>query len=269
MKLEVSAIQKRFGGLVALRDVTFTAEEGKITSIIGPNGAGKTTLINLISGVLSPDGGSIRLGGAEITGLTPHETAERGIARTYQTPQMFHDMSVMESVLVGAHRFGRIGFLGAALTPWRAWREDDALADRAVAALRRAGLSERLWSADAEALAYGDRRRLEIARALAMEARLILLDEPAAGLNGTETREIAELVEEIAERGTTIVLVEHDMPMVMSISDHIAVVNFGVCIVEGAPELIRNDPKVIEAYLGGDDFDLAGAAVSVNEGGSR
>ncbi len=249
MLLEVDHLTKSFGGVIAVADVSFALPAGRIHSIIGPNGAGKTTLFNLIAGVYAPSGGRIRLDGGDVAGLPPHVLAARGVSRTFQTPQIFADMSAAENVMVGRHRQ-----LDRRLLPSLVGWKSVAAADRAARAraaelLATVGLDE-AGNTPAGALPYGAMKRLEIARALAGEPRLLLLDEPAAGLNPTETAEIDRLIQSIAAGGVTVVLVEHDMKLVMAVSDHVIVLESGRKLAEGSAAEIRADPAVIAAYLG-------------------
>jgi branched-chain amino acid transport system ATP-binding protein len=249
--LELEALSRRFGGLKAVNNVSFAVAEGSIKSVIGPNGAGKTTLFNLISGVLPCDSGSVRRSGREITRLPPHRIAELGICRTFQTTKLFARMSVLENVMVGRHPRTRAGFLSGLLNlPWT-WKEEREIRERSLELLADLGLQD---AADEPAanLPFGRQRLLEIARALATEPSLLLLDEPAAGLNIYETREMADLVLKIRGWGITVLLVEHDMSLVMDISDEIVVLNYGSKVAEGKPAQIQRDPEVIRIYLGGD-----------------
>ncbi len=249
MLLEVVHLTKSFGGVVAVADVSFALPAGRIHSIIGPNGAGKTTLFNLIAGVYAPSGGRIRLDGDDVAGLKPHELAARGVGRTFQTPQIFADMTAAENVMVGRHRQ-----LDRRLLPSLVGWKSVAAADRAARAgadalLAKVGLGDAAGT-QAGALPYGAMKRLEIARALAGEPRLLLLDEPAAGLNPTETAEIDRLIQQIAAGGVTVILVEHDMKLVMAVSDHVIVLESGRKLAEGTAAEIRADAAVIAAYLG-------------------
>jgi branched-chain amino acid transport system ATP-binding protein len=250
MTLVVEGFSKRYGGLLAVDSVSVTAEPGHVTAIIGPNGAGKTTLLNLMSGAVVADTGRMRLFGKDVTGATPHELARDGLTRTYQSPQLFADMSVLETVMIGAHLGGRAGFLSAMLRLRSIRKEEDAIEARARSALRRVGVPDALLVRDALQLAYGVQRRVEIARALATGSKVMLLDEPAAGLNPIETREIADLIAALAAEGYAMILVEHDMDMVMGISHRIVVMNFGRKIAEGTADEIQCNEQVIEAYLG-------------------
>jgi branched-chain amino acid transport system ATP-binding protein len=247
--LAVESLSKTFGGVAAVAEVSFAIEAGRVHSIIGPNGAGKTTLFNLIAGVVAPSAGRVHLERRDITGLPPHVLAGLGIARSFQTPQVFADLSTAENVMVGRHlRLDRrllpclLGLPGVA-------RTDRAARARAQDLLARVGL-EGQADRPAGALAYGAMKRLEIARALAGEPRLLLLDEPAAGLNPTETAEMTRLIQAIAAGGVTVVLVEHDMRLVMAVSDHIIVLESGRKLAEGTAGEIRADPRVVAAYLG-------------------
>ena len=247
--LEVDGLGRRFGGVTALAGLSFAIAPGTVHAIIGPNGAGKTTLFNIVSGFYRPDFGQVRLDGVDVTGLAPHLLARLGLARTFQNLQLFLDMTAAENVMVGAHRLSDRR-LGAALLrlPSLA-RGEAALATRARALLAAVGLAD---AADRPAgeLPYGALKRLELARALAAEPRLLLLDEPAAGLNERETAEMTARIRALPARGVTVALVEHDMRLVMAASDRVLVLDHGRMLAEGTPDEVRRDPAVVASYLG-------------------
>lgn len=253
MSLQVENLTKKFAGLTAVDQLSFTAEKGKVTALIGPNGAGKTTMLSMASGLLTPTSGSITFGGAVLTGLPGHKIARHGIARTYQNLQMFEEMSVLEVVMTGAHGLGRSGPVAAMLRLPSVRREEKQFERVARAALDRVNVPSQLLGREAVSLPYGLQRRVEIARALVAEPRLLLLDEPAAGLNPTETEELSRLISGLRDGGLTVLLVEHDMEMVMSLSDAVVVMNFGKLIAVGTPSQVQSNEQVIEAYLGVED----------------
>ena len=247
--LRVERLSKAFGGVTAIDDLTFAVRPGTVHSIIGPNGAGKTTLINLLTGVYRPTAGRVVLDGRDLTGAPMHAFAAAGIGRTFQNLQVFFNMSVVENVMTGRHRLEACGLLPTLLHTPRLARAERDCRTRAMELLRFLGLA-RHADAPADALPYGALKRLEIARALAGEPRLLLLDEPAAGLNATEALEIDGLIKRLAATGTTVVLVEHNMRLVMGVSEHILVLDYGRRLCEGTVDAVRNDPRVIDAYLG-------------------
>jgi branched-chain amino acid transport system ATP-binding protein len=247
--LAVEGLSKEFGGVHAVENLSFAIRPGTIHSIIGPNGAGKTTLFNLITGVYTPSAGRVRLDGADIAGKRPSELAAMGMSRTFQNLQVFFNMTALENVMTGRHLRERCGLLASMLRLPSLVRAEGACREHAVGLMRRVGL-EAWLDARADAMPYGALKRLEIARALAAEPQLLLLDEPAAGLNPTEAREIDALIRQLAGEGMTIVLVEHNMRLVMEVSDRVLVLDRGARLAEGTPAEVARDPRVVEAYLG-------------------
>ena len=247
--LDVTQLSIHFGGVKAVQEVSFSIDPGIVYSVIGPNGAGKTTLFNLITGVYKPTSGEIRLDGESIAGKSPDELARRGVARTFHNLQICMNMSAVENVMVGAHLRLDRNLIKAALRLPSITRRDTELRAEASELMRFVGLDQYL-EARADSMPYGALKRLEIARALAMKPRVIFLDEPAAGLNPKETIEVDHLVRKVADSGITVVLVEHDMKMVMNLSDRILVLDYGKKLAEGTGEEIRRNPDVIAAYLG-------------------
>ena len=247
--LRIEGLCRNFGGLRAVCDLNAFVAPDEITALIGPNGAGKTTAFNLVTGLLPVSSGRIMFGDEDITHAAPYKIAKRGIARTFQNIRIFHNMSALENVMVGLHAHTRKGFFSAALRFPGLAKEERFIRTEAMNHLDYVGLAH-LAKQNAAGLSFGQQRILEIARALATEPRLLLLDEPAAGLNSQETYKLGELIRRIRDRGITVFLVEHDMELVMSISDTIYVLNNGVLIATGSPGNIQNNPEVIRAYLG-------------------
>jgi branched-chain amino acid transport system ATP-binding protein len=249
--LEVKDVRRSFGGLVAVNQVSFNVTRGQIKAVIGPNGAGKTTLFNIISGLLKADTARIIFKDHPITGFKPYQIARAGISRTFQNPSLFFKMSVLENVMVGRHSRSRWEFAGCCLRWPGQPKEERTIREAALAQLDSFGLVH-LAGAQAGALSFGQRRMVELARALATDPELLLLDEPASGLNTREKEDLGDRIRRIRNRGVTVLLVEHDMTMVMDLSDDILVLNNGTPIAEGPPATIQNDQKVIRVYLGGE-----------------
>jgi branched-chain amino acid transport system ATP-binding protein len=247
--LSIEHVAAHFGGLVAIADLNFTVGEGEIVGLIGPNGAGKTTAFNVFTGYMKAANGEVRYRGTLLNGLKPHEIADLGLVRTFQRTSIFQNNSVIENVLIGLHRRGRASVLETLLALPREKLEERELADTAHEILRLVGLEPRA-SELAGTLPYGEQRLLGIALALAAQPSMLLLDEPVSGMNPSETAKVMKLVDTIRGRGVTILLVEHDMPMVMQVSDRIVVLNYGRIIAEGPPAAIQSNPDVIRAYLG-------------------
>ncbi|NLW04881.1 MAG: ABC transporter ATP-binding protein [Pseudomonadaceae bacterium] len=247
--IEVTGLDKTFGGVHAVEGLSFSVDAGQIYSVIGPNGAGKTTLFNLITGIYTPTKGEIKLSGENVVGLEPNQLAERGMCRTFQQMQICMNMTALENVMLGRHLQLKSSLLTTMLRLPSLLKDEEDCRDHAVELMKFVGCGDYLET-DASAMSYGALKRLEIARALASNPKVVLLDEPAAGLNGTETAELEELIKKIAAQGITVVLVEHDMKLVMGISNRLLVINYGRKLAEGTPEEIRNNPDVIAAYLG-------------------